>query len=571
MMILRRAVPALVAVALLAGACGADPVRTPPPSAPATPVPSATPTPTEVPFAPAAFPAAGSACGRDGYEGRMGRIEALDEQTVRFTLCAPDGAFPVRLAHPALSILDAAAVAHLATDATTRRALAGTGPYAIDRWVPGENVALRRIAAGATEVAVTPVVILSWAADPATRTSALKDASVDGIDAPGAAELEDIATLPELVPTPRPGLATAFLAFGSGPAFAGARVRRAIAGSLDRETLTASAFPAGTLVPTHLTPCIVEGACRGRPWYGFNAPAASAVLAEASFDLKRSYPLHVPDAAIPGLPDPAGVAEAVQAQLKGNIGLRTRIDAMPYDEFRRAASRGTLAGLYIDGIASTVADASGFLDPLFGEGVRTTPARRASGVSRALGQAAASADPAVREAAVGRANTAIRATAVLVPLAHPGSVVAYRSDVAGVMTSPLGLDPLGAAIPGDRPQLVFTQASEPDGAWCGDQPSFDAYRLCGLVFDGLYGFDPGKVVPNLRLAGSSKANDTATRWTIRLRSGLEFSDGTTVDAGDVLATFVAQWDATSPLRRGAPEGAFAAWGELFGPPLEGGG
>jgi hypothetical protein len=38
-----------------------------------------------------------------------------------------------------------------------------------------------------------------------------------------------------------------------------------------------------------------------------------------------------------------------------------------------------------------------------------------------------------------------------------------------------------------------------------------------------------------------------------------------LDAGDVLASFVAQWDAAGPAREAAPVGAFAAWDGLFGP------
>ena len=63
-------------------------------------------------------------------------------------------------------------------------------------------------------------------------------------------------------------------------------VRRAIAASLDRGALTTAAFPAGSVVPTHLTPCVVAGACEGTSWYEFNAPAAVAALAAAGFDLE---------------------------------------------------------------------------------------------------------------------------------------------------------------------------------------------------------------------------------------------------------------------------------------------
>ena len=43
-----------------------------------------------------------------------------------------------------------------------------------------------------------------------------------------------------------------------------------------------------------------------------------------------------------------------------------------------------------------------------------------------------------------------------------------------------------------------------------------------------------------------------------------------VDAGDVLATFAAQWDRTQPLRAASPDASFATWDALFGGTLGGG-
>ncbi len=571
MRILRGVVPALVVVTLVTAACGGDPEVTAPPSATPSPTPTPTPAITEIPFAAAAFPASGSACDAEGYTGRLGRVEAVNARTVRFELCAPDAAFLARLAHPVAGVLDATAFANLARDPDVRPTLAGTGPYVVDRWVPGENVLLARAGAEATPDAVNPVMVVAWDADAAARTAALEDATIDGIDAPGPAELDQIATLPELVVTDRAGLATSFLAFGAGPAFSGAEVRRAIAGSLDRRALVAAAFPTGTTVPSHVTPCIVDGACGGPAWYEYNAPAGAAALATAGFDLGRTYPLHVPDAPVPGLPDPAGVAEAVQAQLEANLGLKVTVDAMPVAAFREAVNNGTLNSLYLDGVESPLADPSGFLEPLFGDGVRSTPARRATGVSAALERAAADTDAGDRAAAIGAANTAIRDAAVIVPLAHPGSTVTFRSDVAGVVTSPLGLDPLGAATPGDRPQLVFAQATEPAGAWCGDQSTLDAFRLCGLLADGLYGFAPGGVTPEPRLARSCTPDNDAKVWTCTLPGDVTFDDGTALDAGDVLASIVAAWDETGSIRAAAPDGAFRTWDALFGGPVAAGG
>lgn len=567
----RGVVAGLLALALVAAACGDETGPTPPPSAAPPSTPAPTPAITEIPFAPAAFPVGGSACELDGYDGRLGRVETLDPGTIRFTLCAPDAAFLARLAHPVANVLDAAAIDALERTPADRGSLSGTGRYRVASGTPGENVVLQRAGDQATPEAVSPVIVIAWDADPAARTQALEEATIDGIDAPGPAELDQVATLPELVVTDRAGLATAFLAFGSGPAFAGADVRRAIAGALDRGALVEAAFPAGSTVPSHVTPCIVDDACGGPGWYEFNAPAAAASLATAGFDLGRAYPLHVPDRPVPGLADPAAAAAAIKDQLATNIGLEVAIDVMPTDELRAAADKGSLNGLYLDGVVSPLADPSGFLEPLFGDGVRTTPARRATGVSTSLEHAAAEPDTAARSRSIAEANTAIRDSAVIVPLAHPGSTVTFRNDVAGVVTSPLGVDPLGAVTPGDRPQLVFAQATEPAGAWCGDQSTLDAFRVCGLLAEGLYGVDGGHLTPRPVLARGCEANDDATVWTCTLRGGVAFDDGAALDAGDVLASVVAAWDGTGPLRRTAGGDAFATWDALFGGPVPAGG
>jgi peptide/nickel transport system substrate-binding protein len=565
-----RLLPALAAVALLAGACGPAPEVTGPPAGPSArpaPTPTATSGPTEVPFEAQAWPRRGTACGTPGYAGEMGRIEAINTRTVRFTLCRPDGAFLAKLAHPALGILETATLDGLAADPAAERSVAGTGPYRVDRWDEAGGVILQVVADAPPALTRTPTLVLRWAASPVQRTSELQSAAVDGIDAPGPSEIDQMETQPELALSPRPGLATAYLAFGNDKAFDDVRVRRAIATGLDRDGLATAAFPPGSAAATHLAPCEIPGGCAGQDWYAFDAPAAAADLATAGFDLGVTYTLHVPAAAVPGLPDPEGVAAVVQAQLRDGLGLGVAVDVMDPVAYADALAAGTLDGLYLGGVASVVVDPAAFLGPLLGDGVTSTPASRSRGVSAALADAARSADPDLRAAAFGKANDAVRSLVPLVPLVHPGSTVAFRSDVADVAVSPLGIDPLGAAVPGDRRQLAFMQATDPGGGWCGDRSTADAYRLCALVTEPLYAFAPGTLAPEPRLADRCTPNGDATVWTCVLRKGVAFSDGATLDAGDVLTTFVAQWDAGQPVRASRPGVPFLAWQALFGAAL----
>ncbi len=555
---------AIMVTALLSGSCSPVPVVT---QRPGTAAPSVEQTPspasTDEPFRTAAWPASGSACDRPGYTGLIGRIEAPEARTVRFTLCRPDAAFLARLGHPALGILDTTSLDRLAADRASATALAGSGPYRIDHWTPGDNVRLVRVAPDPSPDAKADTIVLRWSADPAVRTDALQSAAVDGIDDPGPAALDRIATLPELTVMPRVGLAMTYLAFGRGSAFGQVAVRRAIAQSLDREALVTAAFPAGSVTPTHVVPCAIPDACDGKAWYEFNGPAATAALDTAGFDLTTTYPLHVPDRPVPGLPDPAGVGAAVQAQIASSIGLQVEIDTMPVADYESAVAAGTLDGLYLGGVTSAVADTGVFLEPLFGHGVTATPARRAASVADDLDAAAATTDGPTRLAAFSHASDTIRDLAVIVPLADPGSVAVFRSDVEGAATAPLGLDPLAATTPADRRQVVFMQSTEPQGAYCGDQSSDDAYRLCALVTQGLYGLDVETLAPLPRLAQRCTPNANASLWTCRLRGGLTFQDGSSLDAGDVLASFVAQWDESQPMRR-SDTADFEAWGALFG-------
>ncbi len=137
-----------------------------------------------------------------------------------------------------------------------------------------------------------PTLVLTWAEDPTQRTMRLQSATVDGIDAPGPSDLDRISTLPELGVTPRDGLATAYLGFGTGDGLGKVAVRKALGAALDRDTLASEAFDAGTKSATHVTPCAIEGGCAGDEWYGFNAPAATAALDAAG--LRRRGHLHPP-------------------------------------------------------------------------------------------------------------------------------------------------------------------------------------------------------------------------------------------------------------------------------------
>src|SRR5690606_15264393 len=79
-------------------------------------------------------------CGTEGYTGNLAAIEAVDELTVRFTLCEPAVAFPAKVA---VSALGMHASEHLeANGGAPVDNRVGTGPYRLEAWERGSQIVL---------------------------------------------------------------------------------------------------------------------------------------------------------------------------------------------------------------------------------------------------------------------------------------------------------------------------------------------------------------------------------------------------------------------------------------------
>ena len=506
--------------------------------------------------------------------GSMGRIEAPDARTVVFTLCEPDGALP----RPSSRTRPWASWTPPRSSAWRRTprppaSLAGTGPYRIDAWTPGENVRLvlgrgQSAAAGQADVSRP-----SSCAGPPTRPSGRSRSSRRPSTA-STRRARRTSTGSRRCPSwpslARNGLATAYLGFGTGSGLGKAAVRRALAGSLDRDDARRRRVRrrARPRRPTSRR-ATSRAAAAGRDWYGFNAPAASAALAAAGFDLDDRDP--APRSRTnpsPGLPDPAGLAAAIRDQLDDEPRPRTSSSSRsPVGDYQADLAAGKLDGLYLGGVASTIADPAAFLAPAVREG-RQVHARGA----HAEGRRAPSPTPARRPTrtqraeAFARANEAIRDAASLIPLAHPGSAAAFRDrrDRTSA-TSPIGLDPLGSFTPGrSRASSCSCRRPSPTAPTAATRRPATRTGCAACVQEGLYGFQPGTMTVEPRLAQRVRARrrrdgldvPAARRRQVRRRGPLRRRRRARLVRGPVgpLAARCAR-------ARDAP---FAAWNELFG-------
>jgi ABC-type transport system substrate-binding protein len=208
-------------------------------------------------------------------------------------------------------------------------------------------------------------------------------------------------------------------------------------------------------------------------------------------------------------------------------------------------------------------DITNFLDFHFGAGASPQFGETFEDITTALGEGASLADAEARKPFYETANNAIRTHVPMVPIAHGGSAVAYKADIEGAHTSPLGNEKFELMNPGGRDTFVWMQGAEPNSLYCPDETDGEALHACEMVSESLLAYETGGTASVPALATACTPNTELTVWTCALREGVTFHDGSTFDANDVVMSYYVQWDAASPLHKGRT-GDFTYFAALWG-------
>ncbi|NPV55439.1 MAG: peptide ABC transporter substrate-binding protein [Anaerolineae bacterium] len=497
------------------------------------------------------------------YGGMIKEIKAVDEFTVQFTFCAPDPAFPSKAAFTAFSIQPKEWIKAAMESREILEKPIGTGPYYIESWNRGDSIVFKRFDDYWGEKAITDTLVFRWSTEGAARKLELESATVDGIDNPSPDDFEALRANPDVALYDREAMNIFYLGFtNTFEPFDDVNVRKAISMGIDRQRLVDNFYPAGSSVASHFTPCSVANGCVGDEWYEFDPVAAKAMLAEAGFPDGFTTKIYFRDVFRSYLPEPSLVATDVQAQLKENLNIDAEIVVMESGAFIEESSAGRLDGLYLLGWNADYPHITNFLDyhftntnPQFG-----TPFPE---IYEKLAAAAQIADPAEAESLYVEANNAIKELVPMIPVAHGGSATAFRADVEGAHASPLGNEYMAVMKPGDRTTFVWMQNAEPISVYCNDETDGESLRACEQVIESLLSYEVGGTDVQPGLATACEPNDDLTVWTCKLREGVKFHNGFTLDADDVVTSWGVAWDAANPLHIGNT-GAFEYFTYLWG-------
>jgi peptide/nickel transport system substrate-binding protein len=499
------------------------------------------------------------------YGGEFKSIEAVDDMTVKFTLCAADVAFPSKMAFSAFAISPAAYLEQTGGGGTELvEKPIGTGPYVLKEWVKGDHITLEANPNYWGEKPKTQTVIFRWSTEGAQRLLELQSGTVDGIDNPTPDDFAKIEADSTLKLYPREALNIFYIGFNNTyKPFDDERVRQAIAMGIDRQRIVDNFYPTGSTVASHFTPCAILGGCEGEEWYKFDPAAAKKLLADAGFPDGFETTITYRDVVRGYLPEPGVVAQDIQAQLEQNLGIKAQIVVMESGAFIDAANAGQIEGIHLLGWGADYPDQTNFLDFHFGSGASPQFGNGFPDIWDVLKKAGSTTDAAQRKTLYGQANDLIKQHVPMVPVAHGGSATVFKATVEGAHASPLTDEKFSVmSIPG-QDTLVWMQNAEPIGLYCPDETDGESLRACEQINESLLAYKVGgtDVVPSL--AESYEANADLTEWTFHLRQGVTWHDGTPFTAKDVVTSFNSWWDAANPLHKGRV-GDFTYFSSLFG-------
>jgi peptide/nickel transport system substrate-binding protein len=495
------------------------------------------------------------------YGGIIKSVEAVDQTTIRFTLCKSDPAFAAKIANPAFSITDDGFLNE--TGGVSKELAAspvGTGPYKVREYKPGAYLILEANPDYWGTPLQSKILNMTWSKNPTRRFNSLDTGSVNIVDLIPPEDFETIRTSPDLSLQPRPSLNSFYLGFNNTIApFENEDIRKAIGIGLNREAIVRDQMPEGTALSDQLVPTtLYPGNSAGFSWYPQDTQKAIGLIAGTKYTGGFPTTLYYPELNDPSLPDMAQIAETIKTQL-AQIGIDLTVSGMNSDQFKTQRDLGTL-GFFINLMPADFPDASNFYDVNFTSESRAL-GRHYSDILIEINLAEKIADPATRQEHYDRVNQLIKDHVPLIPIAYPATAVANQNNMENVVIGPLNENFTEMTSP--TGSINFMQSSEPTSLWPADEDSKDTFRVASLLYDTLLSYEYGgsKLMP--ALADTWSSNEDLTEWTFQLRYAPKFTNGANLDANDVVASFAAMWDVANPNHTGST-GQFEVFKRFFG-------
>lgn len=495
------------------------------------------------------------------YGGLLSAVEAIDANTVRFTLCSPDPAFPVKMANPAFAILDQD---YLNTTQGATKTIStqpiGTGPYILDLF-SSITVSLKKNPLYWGVPAKTGTISFNWNEDPFKRYSALEAKTADLVNNPDPKFYSSVLGNSNYQLQMFSTYSLYYFGFNNTIApFDNVKIRQALAQYFDRTAMVLNNFPDGSTVAEQLVPkTLSPGFTSNMKWYPRDDAAALKTLQTEYTERNAviNFYYEAPETGV--YPNTSALAFYISSHLKKDLNINNKLIPLAKDVFAQDLKEGKL-DVFLAKLDPLTPDPSSFYDFLFiqnGAGFGKIDPNMISEIKAAE----KTNNPVSQQGHYDIVNQLIRDQVPLIPIGFVSGAVANNVSDENVIPGPFNINFTEISSP--TGSLTFMQSAPPFSLNPLDEADPDTFRVTSLIYDTLTSYSYGGTDVKPSLADSWSSNADLTQWTFSLHYGVKFSNGAALDANDVVATFSSLWDNNSPNHIGRT-GTFMVFKNIFG-------
>ena len=278
-----------------------------------------------------------------GFDKLIKSIDKVDDNTVKFTLSAPQTPFLADLAMDFASI-QSAEYADVLMKAGKPEQIdqqpIGTGPFEFVAYQQDATIRYRKFADYWGPKAKLDALVFSINKDPAVRLAKLRANECQVAAYPSPADLPGIKADPNLVLLQQPGLNIGYLAFNTQkPPYTDKRVRQALNMAIDKAAILQAVYQGAGQAAKNLIPPTMWSYNNDVQDYPYDPAAARKLLAEAGYPDGFSTDLWAMPVQRPYNPDARRVAELMQADLQ-KVGVKVTVVSYEWGEYRKRIAAG---------------------------------------------------------------------------------------------------------------------------------------------------------------------------------------------------------------------------------------
>jgi len=505
--------------------------------------------------APAAPPAEEARC-------VLKAVEKVDDYTVKFTFYRPHAPFLAQLASAMMPMVSPAAVQKNLENSF--RNPVGTGPMKFVEWIPEDTITIVRNDDYWGEKAKLDKMIFRVIKDDPARLLELQTGTIDGADSIRPDDIPVVEADPNLALYVRPAFTIGYLGMNTDrEPFNKLEVRQAINYAIDKQAIIDAIAPKTAQPAKEYLPPLMWGYNDEIVDYEYNPEKAKELLAQAGYaeglelylwylPVRRSY-----------FPDALLIAQIMQKQLQA-VGITCHLVTYDWGTYLYKI-RHDEADLWMGGWMSDFGDPDNNLYTFFGGTVNSWAAGPPDQeLFDLLIEAKSEPDVARRTELYHQANQRIHDIALGVPVMHNAGAFAAKKDVKGVVPDPFYMENWWNLETANG-TFIWGRAGDAVGLDAWDETDGESFMVTNQVFEGLYAREQGKtdIVPKLA-DGMPEVSADGLVWTIKLKEGIKFHDGTEFNADTVVFNIERAWDPNHPYRSTAHTNEYVYFGDFFG-------